>query len=130
MSTQTRKRRLRRRLIAAGVLATALTALTVPVADAHPTGVYHVSVPASGSHARPFHTNPRDRPGFYQVHANGAVTPIVQGGNSSTGTGFAWGDAGIGAAIAAVAAGLFGAVRATRARRTIVSRVPSTGGVA
>lgn len=130
MSTQTRKRRLRRRLIAAGVLATALTALTVPVADAHPTGVYHVSVPASASHARPFHPNPRDRPGFYQVHANGPITPIVQGGNGSTGTGFAWGDAGIGAACAAVAAGLLGAIRATRARRTIVSRDPSTGGAA
>lgn len=130
MSTQTRKRRLRRRLIAAGVLATALTALTVPVADAHPTGVYHVTVPASGHHARPFHTNPRDRPGFYQVHATGPITPIVQGGNGSTGTGFAWGDAGIGAALAAVAAGLLGAVRATRARRTIVSRDPSTGGAA
>jgi hypothetical protein len=130
MSTQAKKRRLRRRLIAAGVLATALTALTVPVADAHPTGVYQVNAPATGSHARPFHTNPRDRAGFYRVHANGPVTPIVQSGNGSAGTGFAWGDAAIGAALAALAAGLIGGVRATRAHRSIVSRDPSTGGAA
>jgi hypothetical protein len=130
MSIRNRRRRLRRRLIAAGVLATAFTALTVPVATAHPTGTYHVNAPAAGSHVRPFHTNPRDRAGFYQAHADVPVVPIVQGGNGSAGTGFAWGDAGIGAAFAAVAAGLIGAIRATRARRSIVTRDPSTGGAA
>ena len=127
MSTQAKKRRLRRRLIAAGVLATAITALSVPVADAHPTGVYQMNAPAAANHARPFHTNPRDRASFYRVQPSGSVTSIVQGGN---GSGFAWGDAAIGAAFAAVAAGLIGGVRATRAHRSIVSRDPSTGGAA
>jgi hypothetical protein len=131
MSTQAKKRRLRRRLVAAGLLATALTAWTVPVAEAHPTGVYHVAVPATGSHVRPFHTNPRDRASFYQQYANGPVTPIVQAVPKSTDTGFAWGDAGIGAAFAAAAAGLLGAaIQSTRIRRSLVTRDPSTGGAA
>jgi hypothetical protein len=131
MSTRAKKRRLRRRLVAAGLLATALTAWTVPVAEAHPTGVYHVAVPAAGNHVRPFHTNPRNRPSFYQQYPNGQVTPIVQTVTKSTDTGFAWGDAGIGAAFAAVAAGLLGAaIQATRTRRSLVTRDPSTRGAA
>lgn len=125
MSTQAKKRRLRRRLVAAGLLVTALTAWTVPAAEAHPTGV-----PATGSHVRAFHPNPRDRASFYQGHTNGPVTPIVQTVTKPTDTGFAWGDAGIGAAFVAVAAGLLGAIQATRTRRSIVTRDPSTGGAA
>ncbi len=130
MSTQHKKRRLRRRLIAAGVLVTALMAVSVPVADAHPTGVYQVNVPATSSHAPAFHPNPRDRPGFYQAHADVPVVPIVRGTTGTADTGFAWADAGIGAGLAAVAAGLIGAILATRARRSPLTRDPSTGGAA
>ena len=89
------------------------------------------SLPAAGNHVRPYHTNPRNRPSFYQQYPNGQVTPIVQTVTKSTDTGFAWGDAGIGAAFAAVAAGLLGAaIQATRTRRSLATRDPSTRGAA
>lgn len=128
MPTKHKKRRLRRRLIWAGVLVAALSAWAVPVAEAHPLGVNHAAMPAAADHVRPFHTNPRDRASFYKTSDTGPAAPVVQSASGSAGGGFDWAAAGVGAGLTALMAGLLAV--AIGARRSIVMRDPSTDGAA
>jgi hypothetical protein len=131
MPTKHKKRRLRRRLIWAGVLVAALCAWAVPVAEAHPLGMNHAAAPAAAVHVRLFHPNPRDRAGFYKTNDTEPVTPVTpvaQSVSGSAGDGFDWAAAGVGAGLTTLMAGLLAV--AIGARRSIVMRDPSTGGAA
>lgn len=98
MATTRLLRRLRRRLIIAGVLLSACAASAAPAAQAYPSGL----TPAHAAVA----------------HTSAAVRPVVQRVTVTNPSGFSWSDAGIGAALATITlVVLGGAVQTTRTRR-------------
>jgi hypothetical protein len=116
MSTKHKKRRLRR-LLVASMFAAVLTAWAVPAAGAHPTGVYPVAVPpvVTAQHPTVSHA--------FLNHATGRdVQAVVHNVSQSTGSGFGWADAGIGAAVVLMTVVLLGgAIQLARTRRTIAT---------
>jgi hypothetical protein len=95
MAATTRQlRRLRRRLIAAGVLVAAFAALAAPAAQAYPTGL---------------------NPSQTRVAGTGTIVRRVIVSSPSR---FSWNDAAIGAALATITVVLLGgAIQTTRTRR-------------
>ena len=97
-ATARQLRRLRRRLILAGVLVAAFGALVAPAAQAYPAGL-------NPSQGRTTSTNEGTRTIVHRVTVS----------NSS---GFSWSDAGVGAAVATITVVLLtGAIPTTRTRR-------------